>query len=210
MPKVLFQNHLGKQFKEARKAQHLTQAQLAFKANLSIPTLRLLERGRGNLNSWTTALASLGLELDGRSLPAGATIGSRIASLRKRRELTQRELATIIGTTPTTLFSLERHSKGRLPVLNAVLTVLAASAYLTPQGSTKAFYTHTGVSSVHHGWHTPEELLQQLYGVFGRFDLDPCSPCLNCIITLVWNPGYASMLRMSQYGRTWGCITHFI
>ena len=176
MPKVLFQNHLGKQLKEARKAQRLTQAQLALKARLSIPTVQVLERGQGNLSSWHNALVSLGLELAGRSLPLGATTGTRIASLRKRRGLSQRELSAIVGTTPTTLLSLERHSRGRLPVLNAVLIVLAGGAYLAPPGSVKAYYTHAGVSSVHHGWHTPEELLQQLYGVFGRFDLDPCSP----------------------------------
>ncbi len=44
------------------------------------------------------------------------------------------------------------------------------------RNGTKNFYSHTGNASVNHEWHTPLELLERLYGVFGEFDLDPCSP----------------------------------
>ena len=60
-----------------------------------------------------------------------------------------------------------------------LLAVLGAGAYLAPKDTPKAFFANVGVSSVHHGWHTPEALLQQLYRVFGTFDLDPCSPTKN-------------------------------
>lgn len=37
-------------------------------------------------------------------------------------------------------------------------------------------YSHAGNSSGGHSWQTPAWLLQVLQGVFGIFDLDPCSP----------------------------------
>jgi phage N-6-adenine-methyltransferase len=53
---------------------------------------------------------------------------------------------------------------------------LGAGLYLAPAGRRRAFYSHAGNSSVHHGWATPPALFERLYAVFGRFDLDPCSP----------------------------------
>jgi len=49
----------------------------------------------------------------------------------------------------------------------------------SPQGSTKAFFTHAGNSSTSENWETPKALLESLYSVFGAFDLDPCSPTSN-------------------------------
>src|SRR4030095_15884523 len=79
-------------------------------------------------------------------------------------------------TTQPTLITLEKQSRGRLQTLDRVLTVLGAGAYLAPQGSVKAFFTHAGNSAVSETWTTPKELLEPLYSVFGAFDLDPCSP----------------------------------
>jgi phage N-6-adenine-methyltransferase len=79
-----------------------------------------------------------------------------------------------------TLIELERHATGRLQTLDQVLTILGAGAYLAPIGSTKPFYVHAGNSSTSEHWETPQELLEQLYSVFGVFDLDPCSPTSNC------------------------------
>jgi phage N-6-adenine-methyltransferase len=154
----------------------VTQAELARRAGVSVPTIRLLESGRGNLDSWRVALTALGLELAGRNLPAMEPLGRSLATLRRRRGLGQRQLAGLVGVTPRTILDLERCGRGRLPTLEAVLTALGAGAYLTPVGSRKAFYTHLGNSSVGQTWETPRSLLTALYTVFGRFDLDPCSP----------------------------------
>ena len=52
-----------------------------------------------------------------------------------------------------------------------------AGLYLAPAGRRRAFYSHAGNSSTFpHGWATPPALLERLYAMFGRFDLDPCSP----------------------------------
>jgi transcriptional regulator with XRE-family HTH domain len=112
----------------------------------------------------------------GRNLPPGASIGERIVTLRKRKGMSQRALASIIETTQPTLITLEKHNRGRLQTLDRVLLALGAGVYLAPIGSTQAFYVHAGNSSTSETWTTPKEFLEPLYRVFGVFDLDPCSP----------------------------------
>jgi transcriptional regulator with XRE-family HTH domain len=145
-------------------------------AGLAERTLRQLERGRGNLDSWRAALGQLGLELAGRILPPGDTLGERLAALRRRRRLGQRELADLVGVSQASIVALEGQGGGRLDTLERVLETLGAGASLAPRGQGRAFYTHAGNASVSHAWETPGELLAALQAVFGRFDLDPCAP----------------------------------
>lgn len=165
--------------KRERQDRNLTQSELAIQVQLSLPTIRLLEHGQGNLTSFWAVLSTLVLDIVGRNLPAGETIGGQIITLRKRKGFSQRALASLIATTQPTLITLEKHSRGRLQTLDRVLTVLGAGAYLAPQGSVKAFYTHPGNSSISKIWTTPKEFLEPLYTIFGTFDLDPCSPTSN-------------------------------
>src|SRR5215470_16136369 len=167
---------LGVHLKRARKDQRLTQNDLAQQAQLSIDTLGLLEHGRGNLSSFWQVLSTLNLDIVGRNLPSGQHIGERIVTLRKRKGMSQRALASIIETTQPTLITLEKQSRGRLQTLDRVLVALGAGAYLAPTGAQQSFYTHAGNSSTSENWETPKELLEPLYSVFGIFDLDPCSP----------------------------------
>ena len=176
MIKLPFQNSLGKSLSEHRKSQGLTLAVLAAEANLSAPTIRQLERGHGNLSSWNRVLDTFALEVGGRNLPPGEHSGVQVTKLRLRKQLSQRELAAIIHTSQPTLVAMERHNRGRLDVLQRILSALGTAAYLTRQGSAKPFYTHAGNTSSHHAWQTPQEILLPLYSVFGTFDLDPCSP----------------------------------
>ena len=167
---------LGKALRQARKARRLTQQQVAAVAGLSVPTVRLLENNSGILSSLTRLIAVLDLRIDGRNLPAGASIGERIALLRQRRGFTQRSLAQAVALAPATINRLENSEASSIASLSTILIFLGAGAYLTPTSTTTRFYTHAGNSSVHHGWTTPPELLKSLYAVFGTFDLDPCSP----------------------------------
>src|SRR3954451_24824312 len=102
----------------------MTQADLAEATGLSMPTIRLLEEGRGNLDSWRAVLDRLGLELAGRSLPPGDAFGLRLASLRKRRRLSQRELADLVCVSQPTVVALEGQGRGRLSTLERVLETL--------------------------------------------------------------------------------------
>jgi len=58
----------------------------------------------------------------------------------------------------------------------AVSPANAGPLYLIASGEKKAFFTHAGNASTHHGWESPTAILETLYAVFGKFDLDPCSP----------------------------------
>ena len=165
MVKKQFQNSLGVEFRKLRKRTRLTQASVATTAGVSLPAIRKLERGLGNLTTWTKALDALGLTLRGR----------QVAILRKRQKLSQRSLATMSGLTHPTVVALEVRNTGRLSSLNAILTVLGAGPVLTPAGEKPSFYKHAGNSSAHEAWATPGWLLDRLHSVFGRFDLDPCS-----------------------------------
>jgi hypothetical protein len=82
----------------------------------------------------------------------------------------------LVRVSQRTLRALEREGRGRGHTLDQVLRVLEAGAYLTPQGSVRPFYMHAEHRSGHQAWRTPDTLLSRLYGVFSRFDLDPCSP----------------------------------
>src|SRR4029450_14009445 len=163
---------LGTALQRERKARQLSQSDLAQQALISIPTIHLLENGQGNLTSFWTVLHTLNLDIMGRNLPPGESIGERIVTLRKRNGMSQRALASIIETTQPTLIALERHATGRLQTLDRVLLALGAGAYLAPIGAQQSFYTHAGNSSNHHEWETPQDLLEQLYTVFGEFSLD--------------------------------------
>lgn len=167
---------LGHELRKHRKAMSLTQGELAAKVKLAERTVRLLEQGRGNLDSWRMVLEHLGLELVGRNLPAGATLGNRLATLRRHRGMSQRELAALIDVTQPTIVALERRDVGRLTTLGKVLVALGAGVYLATKGETRSFYSHAGNSSMSETWETPRELLEILTAVFGRFDLDPCAP----------------------------------
>jgi phage N-6-adenine-methyltransferase len=167
---------VGRELRKHRKAMKITQGELAVQVGLSERTVRLLEQGRGNLASWWTVLEHLGLELVGCNLPAGPTLGKRLAALRRHRGMSQRELAVLIEVTQPTIVALERWDSGRLSTLERALVALGAGAYLVPKGESRSFYTHAGNSSMSESWETPRALLETLATVFGRFDLDPCAP----------------------------------
>jgi transcriptional regulator with XRE-family HTH domain len=111
---------LGVHLKRTRKDRRLTQSDLAQQAHITIPTIRLLENGQGTLTSFWSVLEALHVEIAGRNLPAGESIGVQIPTLRKRKGMSQRALASIIETTQPTLIALERHCTGRLYTLESI------------------------------------------------------------------------------------------
>ena len=139
MGKLLADFDLGRELRAHRRRARLTQAGLAGAAGLAERTVRALERGSGRLDSWGSALESLGVKLAGRNLPGGGSLGERLATLRRRRRLSQEALARSAGVSRPTIGALEREGKGRLSTLQGVLTVLGAGAYLTSKdGSASA------------------------------------------------------------------------
>jgi transcriptional regulator with XRE-family HTH domain len=174
--KLPLRSGLGQALREQRKSARITQPELARLAGLSVPTVRLLEAGGGNLDSWQAAVSALGLEVMGRNIRANGPFGSRLAELRRRRRLSQRELARLAGTSQPTIIVLERSGPGRLSTLERVADILGAGLYLAAKDTPRPFFTHAGNASIGQSWETPADLLSALYKVFGGFDLDPCSP----------------------------------
>ena len=142
MLKLPLHSGLGPDLRNHRKAARITQAGLARETGVSVPTIRLLEAGRGNLDSWHAVLERLGLELIGRNLPGGDMLGVRVATLRRRRGLSQRELAALVEVSHPTVVALERRGEGRLSTLDRALVALGAGASLAPRGGPRAFFTH--------------------------------------------------------------------
>ena len=102
--------------KRYRKELKLTQFDLSQKTELSIPTIKNLENGLGTIKPLKIVLEFLNLNIIGRTLTTGPNIGAQIAILRKRRNLSQRELAKLVSVSHPTIVALERHEKGRVAV----------------------------------------------------------------------------------------------
>lgn len=166
---------LGQELRQQRKLQKLTQSELATRAGLSVPTVRLVEQGLGNLSSLWAVTAVLSLKLVGRNLPDGERVGERLALLRRRRRVSLTAMAEWLQVSRNTLGTLERHSRGRFAVMAGFLQVLGCNVRWLPAGESPKFYSHAGNSSGQQDWQTPPELMKTLYVAF-RFDLDPCSP----------------------------------
>ncbi|MGI4794665.1 MAG: DNA N-6-adenine-methyltransferase [Janthinobacterium lividum] len=172
-----FSSPLGVELQQARKACGLTQSVLATRVGISLPSVRAAERGSGSLTMFTSLADALGVEIGGRSLPPGDTLGGRLAALRKRRELGRRTVAKVAGISPTTLQALENENGGHLATLISVGEALGAQLQIFPKGQAVPFWSGPALSSAHQAWTTPPTLLEKLYGVVdGPFDLDPCSP----------------------------------
>lgn len=169
---------LARALREARKGLGFTQAEMAEKAGIVERTARNLEHGKGNIQTFQMVLAALDVVLGYRNAPP-LSIPEVIRTLRARRQLSQRELARISRVSHPTIGSLEKGGTGQLAPLERVLNSLGAGAYVAPRGQSRAFYTHAGNSSVGMAWETPKALLGLLDGVFGKWDLDPCSPRKN-------------------------------
>lgn len=165
--------HFG--LRDARRSRQLTQASLANAARLSIPTIRALERGGGSLSNFNRAVAAMGAVLDGRNLPPGYAIGSRLKALRLRRGISVRELAGLSRVSAPTIAAIEAGSGGHMRSIAAMAAALGAGLAVRPRDAPQAFYASVGNATAHHAWTTPPELLDSLYRVLS-FDLDPCSP----------------------------------
>jgi hypothetical protein len=117
------------------------------------------------------------MEIGGRSLPPGETLGGRLAGLRRRRGLGRRVVAELAEISPTTLFAAEGDQGAHLATVARIGEALGAQLRLVPIGSPPQFWSTTAASSAHHGWTTPPDILEKLYRVIGGpFGLDPCSP----------------------------------
>jgi len=113
---------------QRRRALRLSQQSAAQRAEISIPTLRNLERGKGSLNSLQKLLAVLSMEW--AWAPNDASIGPHLAFRRRAKGLSQQGLALRIGCSRQTIASLERHFTGSVATLLKILSILGISPAL--------------------------------------------------------------------------------
>lgn len=157
---------IGGLVRDARKAMGLSQTQLADRASLGIHAVWELERrGNGTIAVFEAVAGIVELRLTG--LPAGRSIGERVAKARAKRGWSLQTLAERSGLAKSTLIRLEQ-GRSRVASLEAVLAVLAPSA--RARKPEKANWS----GGRRDARFTPPSLVQTLEGVFGTFDLDPC------------------------------------
>ena len=89
-----------------RRARSLTQADVACMAQISLPTLRSLERGEGGVHALVAVMAVLGLRWGWA--PDRAQAAAMLAARRRAKGLSQAELATRIGVSRPSVIALER------------------------------------------------------------------------------------------------------
>jgi transcriptional regulator with XRE-family HTH domain len=123
-----------------------------------------------------TAMATaLGLEVSGRGIPSGTTLGERLEALRKLRGLSRNAVAVMGAISIPAITQVERTNDGHVSTFEAVARALGASLSVTPDGQRSAFL-EAGTSTGNHEWYTPGWLIERVVAAVGDIDLDPCSP----------------------------------
>ncbi len=92
-------------------------------SGLTIPTIRKLEAGQGNLRSLCQYIHALDLKLDWFGLNKGEH-GRSIAERRKSSGISQRAMAERIGVNHRTIIALEKQFRGRVGTLMQVMQEL--------------------------------------------------------------------------------------
>lgn len=166
---------LGTDLKSIRNKRGLTQQSLAELSNISIPTVALLEQKGGLLSTLEQVLDTLEAEIYGVGLEKVGAIGIRIKTLRKKKKISQRKVASIIGATQATISKIENTSKGRLSIVIALAKICGCQLRVKAKEDNQSFFSETALSSVNEVWLTPPSTISTLRNIFGDFDLDPCA-----------------------------------
>lgn len=118
---------------QERQARGLTQDDLARLSDISIPTLRGLERGRGSIRSLMRVMKTLDL-VWGWSRPEEnpAVI---LAARRHKKGFSQADVAKRAGCSRQTLICLEKELSGSVSILISVLAVLGLRILLRQRAS---------------------------------------------------------------------------
>jgi transcriptional regulator with XRE-family HTH domain len=133
----LFSSSLGDQLRARRKSSNLTQAELASRIGCSLPTVGQAERGEGRVDTFEHLAAAMDIEITGRSLPPGETLGARLALLRQRRGISCRSLAALSQISAPTIAALEGGALGHLVSVQRVAVALGAGLCLVPRSESR-------------------------------------------------------------------------
>jgi len=164
-------------FREKRRAAGLTQLEIARQTGLSLPTIRMLERGEGSIASARSAMAPLGLVWTWPD-PVTENPGEALVRLRREAGLSQRAMARAIGATQPTIIAMERQFTGTLPRLAAYLRRAGRCDALRDPGIPQRRLVPGSNAPEQDIVLTPELLAARIIGVFAnRMTGDVLDPC---------------------------------
>lgn len=169
-------NRLGDALRAARKTAQMTQEELSKEAGTPRLAVIRAEAGEGLLSPFERLLLPLETMIDGRNLPAGPDIGSRLGELRLARGLSQTKIAEAAKLSRPTVAKIEGGEPGHLVAIERLGAALGAGLAVIPLAAPPSYWTSIAARSLDQKWTTPPALLDRLYEALGVFDLDPCSP----------------------------------
>ncbi|MEP3198785.1 MAG: DNA methyltransferase [Lentilitoribacter sp.] len=112
---------IGPLIKSVRMGLDYTQADIATRAGVSLPTLIGCEKGAGSITSLMLIIHASGHQLVWAGYDKEVGYHGSLAARRNARGLSQRRLAKAIGVSQTMIISLEKNFKGRIENLERVL-----------------------------------------------------------------------------------------
>ncbi len=151
--------------REKRRSAGLTQAEVGQQAGLSLPTIRMLERGEGGITSACSVMAALGLAWAWPE-PVTEDPGEALARLRREAGFSQRAMASAIGTTQPTIIAMEKRFTGTLPRLAAYLRRAGRVDVLRDPGAPQRRLVPMSNAPEQDIVLTPELLAAQIVAVF--------------------------------------------
>ena len=124
--------NLGSLLHDARHHVGLSQAELASRAGVSNPTVRLAERSQGTIGTYLKLVTASDHTFRIARVADPGLMGGHLADVRRRKRMTQRVASKASGLSLPTVVNLEKRFSGRLALLEAYLALLERKPSLIP------------------------------------------------------------------------------
>ena len=124
--------NLGSLLHDARRHAGLSQAELASRAGVSNPTVRLAERSQGTIGTYLKLVTASDHTFRIARVADPGLMGGHLADVRRRKRMTQRAASKASSLSLPTVVNLEKRFSGRLALLEAYLALLERKPSLTP------------------------------------------------------------------------------
>lgn len=108
-------------------------AEIARRAGITINSVASLEDSTATITTMDKVITSLGCRLTWEGYPKGMPFGAAIRLVRTTRGVSQAELGRATDVTPRTLITMENQNKGRMRVVNAIMTELRVKPRIVPK-----------------------------------------------------------------------------
>lgn len=174
-------SNLGQNLADIRQMLGVSQAAVAGLAGVSIPSLRMVERGRGRISTYLAVTLALDCSLHWRGFKSSVSLGVNLKMRRRQLGLSQRAVASLLGISRQTLVSMEIRDRGRVETLDALLRLLRIQPKLGTNnqeapGTNKRRLIPGANDGAADKVYTPRDLARLIIGHFPLQGtvLDPC------------------------------------